>query len=46
MNKMDNYATKAVEENELQVKLLKTSEFKLYNIGYHVYKDRWTPVKG
>ena len=34
MNKMDNYATKVVEENELQIKLLKTFGFKSYNIGY------------
>lgn len=46
MNKMDNYATKVVDENELQIKLLKIFEFKSYNIGYHVYKDRWKSVKG
>ena len=43
---MDNYATKVVDENELQIKLLKIFEFKSYNIGYHVYKDRWKSVKG
>lgn len=43
---MDNYATKVVDENELQIKLLKIFEFKSYNIGYRVYKDGWKSVKG
>ena len=34
-----------VKQNELQINLLKAFEFTSYVMGYHVYKDRWTPVK-
>ena len=34
-----------VKQNELQINLLKTFEFTSYVMGYHVYKDRWIPVK-
>ena len=34
-----------VEQNELQIVLNKTFEFASYVMGYHEYKDRWTPVK-
>ena len=34
-----------VKQNELQINLLKTFEFTLYVMGYHVYKDHWIPVK-
>ena len=37
---------KIVERNELQITLIKTFEFTSYVMGYDVYKDRWTPVKG
>ena len=37
---------KIVERNELQITLIKIFEFTSYVMGYHVYKDRWTPVKG
>ena len=32
-----------VTQNELQINLLKA--FTSYVMGYHVSKDRWTPVK-
>ena len=35
-----------VEQNKLQLTLHKTFEFTSYVMGCHVYKDRWTPVKG
>ena len=34
-----------VTQDELQINLLKTFEFPSYAMGFHVYKDRWTPVK-
>ena len=34
-----------VKQNELQINLLKAFEFTSYVMGYHVYKDLWTPVK-
>ena len=34
-----------VKQNELQINLLKTFEFTSYVMEYHVYKDRWIPVK-
>ena len=34
-----------VKQNKLQINLLKAFEFTLYVMGYHVYTDRWTPVK-
>ena len=34
-----------VKQNKLQINLLKAFEFTSYVMGYHVYKDRWTPVK-
>ena len=33
------------KQNELQKNLLKTFKFTSYVMGYHVYKDRCTPVK-
>jgi len=36
---------KIVEQNKLQIVLNKTFEFTSYVMGYHEYKDRWTPVK-
>ena len=36
---------KIVEQNELQIVLHKTFEFTSYVMGYHEYKDRWTPAK-
>ena len=48
MNKMDMTVSsqKKVEQNKLQLTLHKTFEFTSYVMGYHVYKDRWTSVKG
>ena len=37
---------KTVEQNKPQIALLKTFEFTSYIMGYHVYKDLWSPVKG
>ena len=34
-----------VKQKEIQINLLKAIEFTSYVMGYHVYKDRWTPVK-
>ena len=34
-----------VKQNKLQINLLKAFEFTSYVMGYHVYKDLWTPVK-
>ena len=36
---------KIVEQNELQIVLRKTFEFTSYVMGYHEYKDCWTPMK-
>ena len=36
---------KIVEQNELQIVLHKIFEFTSYVMGYHEYKDCWTPVK-
>ena len=36
---------KIVEQNKLQIVLNKTFEFTSYVMGYHEYKDRWTPAK-
>ena len=36
---------KKVEQNELQITLLKRFELTSYVMGYHAYKNRWTPVK-
>ena len=36
---------KIVEKNELQITLLKRFELTSYVMGYHAYKDCWTPVK-
>ena len=36
---------KIVEQNKLQITLLKTFELTSYVIRYHVYKDCWTSVK-
>ena len=36
---------KIVEQNELQITLLKKFEITSYVMGYHVYKDHWTSMK-
>ena len=37
---------KIVEHDNLHITLPKTLEFTSYVMGYHVFKDRWTYVKG
>ena len=37
---------KILEQNELQLALLKTFEFTSYVMAFHVFKDCWTHVKG
>ena len=37
---------KILEQNELQLALLKTFEFTSYVMAFHVFKDCWTNVKG
>ena len=37
---------KILEQNELQLALLKTFEFTSYVMEFHVFKDCWTHVKG
>ena len=48
MNKIDMTITpqKILEQNELQLTLLKTFEFTSYVMAFHVFKDCWTHVKG
>ena len=48
MNKIDMTITqqKILEQNELQLALLKTFEFTSYVMAFHVFKDCWTHVKG
>ena len=35
-----------VDQNELEINLQSTFEFPSYVMGFHVYKDGWTPLKG
>ena len=41
-----NTSQKIVEQNEHQIISFKSFEITSYVMGYHEYKDRWTPVKG